>query len=250
MRGRERRGGGEGRQPLVHVAERAAPEALAEEPLGALVPLPELEAAGDDARDEHDGVLRPQPLLLQLDPGRVRERPRDRLRDVLRERRRHRVVQEEQQPPRRAHAPHQPAAAVHARPPGPRSLRRLLRRRRRRLRRRRRRGGRRSRLLLPLLVEVGAVAAVLVRLLRRRLRLLPAPQQRHGGGGGGGNRGGGYRRGGARIPGAVETLGGAAEAGRRERWRLRGVRACEVGEEREASLLECHRRTGGLDRGP
>lgn len=80
--------------------------------------LPELEPAGDDAGDEDDGVLDAEPLLVQLDPGRVRERACDGLRDVLRERRRHRVVEEEQEPPGGAHAPDQPAAAVHARPPG------------------------------------------------------------------------------------------------------------------------------------
>jgi hypothetical protein len=117
-------------------------------------------------------VLDAQPLLLQLDPGRIREGPRDGLGDVLRKRRWHRVVEEEQQPPYGAHAPHQPAAAVHARPfgfgLGP--PRRLLRRRR---------------LLAPLvsafvLVVVGPV----VFRGRRRLlplRLLPPPEERHGG---------------------------------------------------------------------
>lgn len=115
------------------------------------MPLPELEPTGDDAGDEDDGVLDAEPLLLQLDPGRVREWPRDRLRNVLRERRRHRVVEEEQQPPGGAHAPDQPAAAVHARPLGLGPPRRLLGLRRRG-------GGGRRLLPFVVIVVVGPVS--------------------------------------------------------------------------------------------
>lgn len=133
--------------------------------------LPELEAPGDDPRHEDDGVLGVQPLLLQLHPGRVGERARDGLRDVLREGRRHGVVEEEEQPPGGADAPHEPAAAVDARPLGLGPLGR------------RREGGgggggRLRRLValvaLVLLVVVGAIAVV-ARRGRRRLLLLPPP---------------------------------------------------------------------------
>lgn len=131
--------------------------------------LPELEPSRDDPRHEDDGVLGVQPLLLQLDPGRVRERARDGLRDVLREGGRHGVVEEEQQPPGRADAAHEPAAAVHARPLGFHPLHGLLGRRRG--------GGRLLRRLLPLVlvVVVGAIAVVARRGRRRRLLLLPPP---------------------------------------------------------------------------
>jgi hypothetical protein len=167
----ENRKGGEKSKPLVDIAKCAAPQPLAEEPFGAVVSLPELESPGDDPGDEDDGVLDAQPLLLQLDPRRVRVRPRDGIGDVLRERRRHRVVEEEQQPPYGAHAPHQPAAAVDARPFGPGPPRRLLRRRR---------------LFAPLVSApvLVVVGPAVIRESRRSvpLRLLPPPQERHGGG--------------------------------------------------------------------
>jgi hypothetical protein len=192
------------------------------------VALPELEPAGDDAGDEDDGVLDAEPLLLQLDPGRVRERARDGLRDVLRERRRHRVVEEEQEPPGGAHAPDQPAAAVHARPLALGPPGRLLGRRR---------GGGGRPFPLVVVVVVGPVA-----IRGRRRRLLPPPQERHGARrGGGGSEG--YLRGPTRIPdrpcgGArSKTLGGGGSGAGGSRglvaWRLRGVRACEVAREEE-----------------
>lgn len=110
--------------PFIELPEGAAPEALPEQPISALVALPELEPARDDPGNEDDGMVRRQPLLPELHPWRVGEGSRDRLRHVLGKRRRHRVIEEQQQPPSGAYAPDEPAAPVDARP--------LLRRRRQR----------------------------------------------------------------------------------------------------------------------
>nr|GMD78713.1 hypothetical protein Iba_scaffold1558703CG0010 [Ipomoea batatas]GME16289.1 hypothetical protein Iba_scaffold17287CG0070 [Ipomoea batatas] len=78
--------------------------------------LPELKPTSDNPWNEDDGMLSLQSFLSQLDAGGIRRRPCNRLRDVLRERGRHRIIEEKQNPPHCADASDEPAATVEAGP--------------------------------------------------------------------------------------------------------------------------------------
>lgn len=102
--------------PFVDFTEGSTPKALPEQTISTLFPFPKLKSTGNNPGDEHNGMLRLETFFLQLHAGRVGQRARDRLGNVLRKARGHGVVEEEEEPPREAHAPDEPAARIHARP--------------------------------------------------------------------------------------------------------------------------------------
>lgn len=74
--------------------------------------LPQLKPTGNNPGDENNGMLGDESFLLQFDPGRIRQRPVDCLRHILREGWRHRMVQEHQEPPERTDHPDKPETTI------------------------------------------------------------------------------------------------------------------------------------------